>query len=224
MKNVFFILTSGIFGLFPFFTARAQTCAEIVPEPKVEYYTSYGNLYYDFDKSRLEITREAKKYGILEQGLFASGLALADVNWELSINTLSKNAGKETCVIPMIVKFYIGYSSPRIYIDRLLKPGSCEYDVVLRHEQTHQQINKVALDYFVPLFKDAVADIIRSVPPVKIKYLTKAEVNHATDRLTQEYTKKITPLIDIFKKELSIEQGKLDNPENYELENTLCRD
>lgn len=223
MKKIFFILIILISLLATGTPLQAKTCQETIASPTIEFYTSYGKLTYDYSKSQSQITKIAKDYGILEQGLFASGLATSDVNWELSLNTASRYlSSQELCVEPQVIKFYIGFSDPTIYISNRLLPGTCEYEVVLRHEQTHQQINKATLDYFIPLFQQALQKIVTTIPNQKITHLNKQNVNHATQLLSEQYTAKIAPLIDIFKKELATEQGKLDNMDNYDMESLLC--
>lgn len=223
MKKLFNILT--ILGLLsPLSTsARELNCVDIVPTPRVRFYTSYGKLKYDFSKSKSQITNLSRKYDIMEQGLFAAGLALINVNWEVTVNSMSKILrNNKVCVVPVSIDFYLGYSNPVIYIDRNLKPGSCHYNLVMRHEQTHQQINTSALEYFIPLFHQAFEQIIPHISAQEVKHNSESAVNQATLELTRKYSERLSPLVEVFKKELLIEQGKLDNRTNYEFEGTLC--
>ena len=146
MKKLFFILTFCIFlGLGNFVSVAAETdvCATLKAEPEIEFTTSYGKLKYDF--------------GYNEQGLFASGLAVVGVNWEVSLNTISRVVNDtDICVVPTSLNVFIGYQDPTIFISNQLLPGSCEYNVVVRHEQTHHQINTAALEYFIPSLRRSV--------------------------------------------------------------------
>lgn len=222
MKKLFFILTIFSCCLLIKNSASAKNCNDIISVPAIELTTSYGNLKYDFTKNNQQITTIAGQYGIVEKGLFASGLATVNVNWEISINTIGKIYGDyDICVVPTSLNVFIGYTDPIIYISRDIKKDSCEYNVVMRHEQTHQQINKAALDYFLPLFQNAVEKIAEVVKPLHVARLT--DIDTATTELTQIYNQKLAPLIQVFKEELLIEQGKLDNHNNYEHEKNLCR-
>lgn len=221
MKKLFFILTF-IFCL-PILSvpAWAFDCSQIQSMPSIEFSTSYGKLRYDNTKTNQQVTAIAGTYGISEKGLFAAGLATINVNFEISINTLGKIYGENNiCVIPTNINIYIGYSDPVIYISKNIPKNTCKYNVVLRHEQTHQQINKNALEYFLPLFQDAIKRIIPTVKPLSVS--NTEEIDLATTELTQTYNRKITPLIEVFKNELLNEQGKLDNHENYQHEEELC--
>lgn len=222
MKKLFFILT-----IFAFIFATAQpsfagNCNNIKSSPAIEFTTSYGKLKYDNSKNNQQITAIAGRYGIVERGLFASGLATVNVNWEISINTLGKIMGDyDICVVPTSINVHIGFADPTIYISNQLEKNTCEYNVVKRHEQTHQQINKAALDYFLPLFQDAIRKIVANVKPHHVAHIS--EIDDATSKLTKTYNQKIAPLIEVFKNELLIEQGKLDNHNNYQFESKLCK-
>lgn len=223
MKKLFFVLI--ILGFFvPFSTSsRVLSCSDVLPTPQIRFYTSYGKLAYDYSKDQQQITKLANKYGIVEQGLFAAGLAVVNVHWEVAVNNLSRVLdNNKICVVPVSVDFYLGYTNPVIYLDRNLKVGSCHQQVVLRHEQTHQQINTAALEYFIPLFRNAIDEIAAQISAVEINNMSEAEVNQAAIILTNQYSERISPLVEVFKKELLTEQGKLDNHTNYEFEGSLC--
>lgn len=219
MKKLFYILT---FAFFYYPAIAKAVCPDNFPAPEIELYSSYGNLTYIFDKDNQQITELANKFGIMEQGLFAAGLSTINVNMDITLKTIGDIIGEyDFCVYPKTVQLSVYFSSPAIYISNQLEPDTCEYNVVLRHEQTHQQINKNALDYFLPLFRKAAAEISASLPPINVKTLS--DIDKASEQLTQDYQNKLNPLLDLFKQQLLTEQLKLDNQTNYLHENKLCR-
>lgn len=234
MKKLFFILIFSFLLTLNPFKAWAEgsdaenpfevsdPCKQIIPNPQIEFKTSYGKLSYDFSKNLQELTSLGKTYGILEQGLFASGLAVVGVNWEVSLNSISRVVGDyDICVIPTKIDIFIGYQDPIIYMSNELRPNTCNYNVVLRHEQTHHQINKAALEYFIPRLRESISEIIKDVKPLHVD--SSSKIDYATNELTDNYIYKIEPLIENFKQELLKEQGKLDNHSNYQFEGDLCR-
>ena len=224
MKKIFFILTILPFICPSLSRADENRCVQIQIKPEIEYYSSYGKLNYDFSKNHQEVTALAKKHNLLETGMFASGLAIADIQWEVSLGTRGALLStKEACIMPAKIKLFISYTDPVIYIADHLKENSCEHEVVMRHEQTHQQINKTALEYFRPYFFKEIVKIADSIKPRYISKLTQTNVNEATQQLTQDYIDAISPLIEVFKNELKTEHSKLDNLDNYRMENLLCR-
>ncbi len=219
MKKLFFIL---IFCSCLVETAFAYDCSDFPVNPEIEFYSSYGSLNYDLSKTNSEITAIASQYGIMEKGLFASGLATVDVEWEISADTVGRFVSNyNICVVPERIKVYIGFSDPVIYVSKEIRKDKCKTELVIRHEQTHQQINKTALDYFLPLFQHAFYKIVKDVKPVHVANIS--EVDKASAELTREYNVRLSPLIDFFKKEMLKEQHKLDNADNYQYEQQLCR-
>ena len=219
MKKLFFILTTFIFFCSKSFAAD---CSAVNINPTIKVTSSYGKLSYDTSKNIEEITTMAKNFNLVESGLFASGLSTVNVNFDITINTLGQLIGdSEYCVIPTEVTIFIGLDSPTIYVSNNISENSCEHHVILRHEKTHQQINKTTLEYYLPFFKDAALKIIKDIKPIKISDIK--EIEQSTASLTKLYNSKMTKLVDFIKREMIIEQKKLDNPENYHFESTLCK-
>ena len=218
MKKLFFIL---IFCLNFCYVQVLLACSKDNNIPEIHLYSSYGKLTYDNSKNNAQITEIASKYGILEKGVFASGLSTIDINLDIVLKTSGEEqADKNICVYPKNIDLTISFSSPIIYISNKLQPNSCEYNLVLLHEQTHQQINSSALDFFLPMFKIAANEIAKNLKPIKIQ--DKSKVDTASNQLTIEFNKKLTPLLKFFKKQILQEQLKLDNNENYKNESLIC--
>ena len=223
MKKIFFILTFCLY-IFPNRAYGFDYCSNISVHPEVNVYTSYGKLTYDFSLNQMGITEIAMQKGHIESGVFANGLAVGTIEWEINVSAASTTGyNNQICATPKVVNFYIGFKNPKIYISNDLKKGSCMYDLVLRHEQTHQQINIKLLEYFVPLFQQALNKISKEVPAVAIRKNSQAALSEGSKKITKLYSERITPLVNIFKKEMAIEQGNLDNSSNYAFENSLCR-
>lgn len=198
-------------------------CHEIIPAPEIKLSTSYGQLQYDFEHNTKQISKMAAQIGHIERSFFASGLATLSIEAQYTIGTQAyPSKDNEYCVVPEVIQVYVGYVKPRIYISNELEKNSCIYNLVLLHEQTHQRINKTTLDYFLPIFKEYAFKIAQKIKPRKIKDTER--IQKATESITQEFTNEFEKIVKIFKKELAIEQGKLDNSINYSMEDNLCRD
>ena len=224
MKKLFFILTVLLGTSLSVEAAAFNRCAELKPQPRLSFYTSYGKLEYDFSKDQMGITKVGMSYGVLEKGIFANGLATGTVKWEVDVSSEGREGRNgEICAYPVEIKFYLGFADPKIYVSRDLRKGSCMYDLVLRHEQTHQQINVKALEYFIPLFEQALKKISQEIPAEPVGAMNRAALSRGSEKIAEAYSKRIEPLINVFKKELEIEQGKLDNASNYAFENSICR-
>lgn len=221
MKKIVFILIFSCF--FCKFVQAFQPCEDVVAAPKVSFSTSYGQLRYVFSKNTQEISQIAELIGHQERGSFATGLATVRVENEYALGTkaLPLKQKKGYCVVPEVVDVYVGFSNPTIYISNVLSKNTCQYNLVLFHEKTHQRINKATLEYFIPYFKLAATKFASELKPVFIENLS--QIDSVTDNMTQIFTDKFDKLLYLFKKELALEQGKLDNQINYSLEDDLCK-
>lgn len=219
MKKLFFILTLSFF-----FTSPAlcnDDCSSLSVNPDIKIISSYGNLKYDNTKSKEYLTSLAKNQNHMGSNIFVNGLSTADINFDITLKTQTLNINDSIfCIIPNEITIFIGLDSPTIYLSQELKENSCEYNIVLRHEKAHQQINKKTLEYYLPLFKNTSTSIIKNIKPVSAKNIE--DLDLITNDYIQIYNQKLSPLVDFIKNELLNEQQKLDNSDNYKYENSLC--
>lgn len=217
-KKIFFVLT---FVFFINNQAVADDCSGVVVNPTILLTSSFGTLSYNHEKNTAEITDLAHSLNISETGLFAAGLSTVNIDFDIELNTMAQPVGDQAfCIIPTQIKLFLGLGSPTIYIAKELAPNSCQYNLVLHHEQVHQQINQTTLEYYLPLFKQSASKIAQSLTPL---YITNTnEIKPSIKSLTETYNKKLTPLVDYIKKEMLTQQLKLDNTQNYLFESSLC--
>lgn len=220
MKKLFFILTTIIF----FSTdVLADDCSDISVNPVISVSYSFGKLSVDKSKDVNAISEIAKSFNLAEHDTFTRGLATANVKYDISIQTAAHPIGiKQFCIVPANVKILISLENPTIYLANNLQENSCDYNIVLRHEKTHQQINKTALEYYLPIFKASVTNIAKKISAVSVNDMSKIE--EATKNLTESYSNKIAPFVDFIKNEIAKEQAKLDNKANYQYEDNLCQE
>ena len=129
--------------------AAADPCAEFRYKTRLNLTTSYGKLKYNLDYDRRALTRLGQQYGLIEPGMFASGLSLIGIDWSVTLNTVTRVAADDSiCILPMSLDVFVGFQDPTVYIDRALNQESCSYQLVLRHEHQHQQVAIAALEYF----------------------------------------------------------------------------
>lgn len=225
MKNLVIILTFflSLVGIISNLKART-TCNGLEVAPEINISTSFGQLSYDFNHNTQQITElHTQKNVHRESPLFTSGLATLKTNSNFEIGTkvypLDNDNGY--CVVPEVINVFVGYSTPRIYVSNELEPGSCRYNLVLLHERTHHRINIATLKYFLPIFKRAAKEIADKMQPIKIH--SKKQLDKTTDKFLKDFSNQFNKVLDVFKKEVAIEQSKLDNSVNYSMEDKLCR-
>lgn len=220
MKKTF--ITSLILLLIAFNPAFGADCRKGDVTPKINFTTSYGRLTYNFEHNTQSITKMAEGSPFVEKGMYLAGLAPIKINTEYSMRYKGVPLGKnDYCVFPEEINVFVGFHNPEIYVSKDYPKGSCEYNLILRHEQAHQQINKTTLDYFIPYFKKSALKIAADIGAVKVK--NTASMKKVSNKMQDEFTSRFNKIVDLFRRELAIEQGKLDNSINYAAENKICR-
>ena len=191
-------------------------------KPQLRLRSSYGKLTYNFDYDRENLDIMAARNKLTEAGMFTAGLSLVDVDWSVSLNTVSRSINGRICVIPASVDVFIGYRNPVIYISNDIAEGTCTYEVVLRHERQHQQINVSVLDYYLPTLKKGLKERLAVLQTRGANADEDTDV--ITDDMNANYANAIRPLINRFQITLQNEQQRLDNRQNYQYESGLCSD
>lgn len=199
------------------------SCNAINPKPKITFLTSYGQLIHDLSTSQSEIERLAGGSG--EKGFYTIGLATVGINYRIWLKNVSVKVldEKHVCLLPEEIEITLGYKNPLIYVSKEINKKSCRFSQVIRHEQVHQRINILTLEYFLPLFDEAVRNAINEVRAVKVSGTDSASLKAGTHKLNQYYFDRLQPIIEEFEKARIKEQKKLDNLTNYKMEAELCR-
>lgn len=196
------------------------SCNAMNPMPTITLKTSYGELVHDFNMTTQQLTAMGR--GMEKEG-FIEGLATRNVYRLIALKryTVKKLDDTATCILPAEVEVTIAYKNPEIYVSKDLDYQSCRFSVAIRHEQVHQRINKLVLDYFLPLFFDELKVAVRDVKAIKVS--SPAEAEEGAKKLMMYYHKRLDPVFNIYLELLKNEQKKLDNLTNYKMEWDLCK-
>lgn len=228
MKKLFYILIFASCAFFLTDTASAATpdevCRKIVRPPEVTVTVSYGRLKYDTSKNNRSLTRmHIRQYGgNVPAGRQVHGLATYDFNTRISLKIIKNTSNKGiSCVYPGNIELNIEMQNPVIYLSKSLQPGSCLYEIAMRHEQTHQQINIEALEYYLPIIQQRFLEAVKSNPYMS----SSSDINLtlAKEKLNEKYLAAINPILEEMQNEINTEQARLDSIENYDYEAALCR-
>lgn len=198
MKKTWLLLIF-LLCLFPVSKTNAWTYGEFIscdglnPRPKITFKTSYGELVHDLSTPQREI--QSQSLHTPEKGFFTAGLATlktASSIWlkSVEIRKLDKN---HTCIMPKEIEISFMYKDPVIYVSSEYDHNSCQFSLILRHEQTHQRINKLTLEYFLPLIYKTIKKTIKEVRSVKVPSPEHAQ--EGMKLLQKYYTIKLTPII-----------------------------
>ena len=205
-------------------TTAESLCLQKASKPEVTIEVSYGALKYDFSKNNKTLTRmHIRNYGgTVLPGKQVHGLASYDLVTEISFQLQKSSfSNKATCVYPLYVTLKIGVQNPTIYISRNLQKGSCSYQVALRHEQTHQQINAEIFESFLPKIEQTFLNIVSQYALLSSE--ADIDLTQAQKTLQSKYLEALNPVIEEIKSTIKQEQSKLDSIENYNYEESICK-
>lgn len=163
-----------------------------------------------------------RQYGNnIAPGKHVTGMAANDFEWGMELrlqkNSLSDNT---SCVYPAEVTLTLDIKNPTIYIAKDLEAGSCPYNIAMRHEQTHQQINIQVLEHYLPLIQARFIEVIKNDSLISQPF--DINMTLAQETFKRRYLAAIQPLLDEMHAEIAAEQAKLDSTENYDYEQSLC--
>jgi len=228
MKNVFYILIFLSFASFSNAKAdesRDLRCQTFVPKPKVTIKARFEALEYDYSKVSKTLERLHRKDTHSEplKGYDINGLTPYKMETSLSFNLGKKtfNDGV-TCFFPVDVDLTLTLLEPKIYIARHIKKGSCWHKVTLRHEQTHEQINVEAVEYYLPFIKDRFISAVKKYS-IASRPKDDLQIEVVQESLKKKYLDAINPLLEELNDEINKEQKKLDRIEQYDFEQSLCK-
>ncbi len=232
MRKVFFALifmisvTDAVHAANDDTQKYVEECLSVIYDPVVDVTSAYGKLKYNYTKGKEFLRRETEekyKASGLEMPKDFIPIGLTKVrdgfDFSLTVGQIEISHGYK-CVYPEKIETHLGYYVPTIYISKDLEKDSCLYDVALKHEKTHMQIYIEALDYFLPQFKKTADGLFKTVGVKIVEPGQQADI--VAKELNAEYLQKLQQKVENWRKEVEIEQMKLDSAENYVLENKLC--
>ena len=225
MRGFLLIFYAAISALFAD-TAQAadQQCIDVFqgrssyPRVNVQMVPLSTTVQYDRTLDRQQLKQKSQGQIALHSHSVINGLTVGNlrsgIKGNFSVATLTDGS---TCVWPSLVEFQLGYSSMVVYVAREFAPGSCQYDVTLRHEREHVKINDQTLRSHVPAVKnDLVAAIARDFPK---RYRSSGDISRlAISTMKSTFERSVANLV-VDRNSL---HGELDSPESYRYWQSLC--
>lgn len=195
------------------------SCNAINPNPAITFKTSYGKLVHDLSKSQAEVSSLAHSSN--EPGWLTVGFAQAPVVASISSKGTARKIDDDvTCVLPDEIEIFVGYQKPVIYVSKEYREDLCKFSVVIRHEQVHQRINKLTLDYFVPLMDKVLRKAIYEVRGIKVN--SEAQAQEGMALLRSYYLARLTPILEEMAKAQKAEHAKMDSLTSYKMQWDMC--
>ena len=189
------------------------------PEIKVIY--NYGKLKYDTGKSDEELANLYKKVSNETASDKIQGLTyLAPHITTVVVADTKMLDSRKFCFYPKEIEIKMWYE-PTVYIAKSLKVGSCRFNTVVRHEQTHLDLGHHALYMLAKSIKKEMPVILNKVTPL-VENVDTLDGGKSVREMTDKYQEQVKVYFDDFKKNLEKYNKVIDAHENYVAETKLC--
>lgn len=170
-----------------------------------------------FSGKQLEAKRRRAGGAAAQADWHPVGLMGRDLKWEFRVQVQGQRLAKGFCVGLKDAELTIGYDRIDVYVDRRYRPGSCQYDVILEHENQHVRNFQDTLALYLPEIRARLADeAATAVPQVAGSMSTGARyfVNLLRDRPT--------PLIEHMQRDMAAADARLDTADSYPATQARC--
>ena len=165
---------------------------------------------------RAKMIRKSGKRGTV-------GLTIAGLESSINFKTMELRHKNTTCIFVTEVRFVFGYDKQEVLIDKRYAPGTCEYQVIMRHENLHVQFNNSGAERFKPRFKQVIRQEFHRVAPLELSN-RRPKAQQIQQWL---YSLREIPYLDQLRKDVrklqDLHHNRIDSDHNYKRENKLCK-
>lgn len=200
--------------------ARAAECRLPGVQPTVRLNESFGDIRYSNGYSGQQLAakrRRAGAHGGPGADWHPVGLMGRDLQWEFKVKVQGQRLSGGYCVGLAQAEMTIGYDRIRVYIDRRYRPGTCQYKVILEHENQHVRNFKDTLSSYLPVIRRQLAAEAAALPPV-----TARSMNTGARYFVGALRDRLTPLIDRMQADMAEADRRLDTPASYRATQARC--
>lgn len=180
---------------------------------------SIGNLRYHNGLSSTRISRMRGSIGRrLGPNWLPTGLTLTQNHYNLKTESQIYDLGRgRYCAVLKRARLFLGFKDIDVYISNKYPQGSCEYDSILNHENTHVSIFRDTLYKHGSTIERAIRQKSQKIGPV---YLRSA--NGAANKVQKLLDAKIRPLFRRMERDLDVRNARIDTKSNYRREQAMC--
>ena len=114
------------------------------------------------------------------------------------------------CVALAEAKFSVGYDDMTVYISRDYPEGSCEYDVILAHEEEHVRLNREVLKAYERKFKQAIARVLGGKKSIFVHQKGAARAAYV-----KELERQLNPVVAEMATARNRKNGAIDTQDSY---------
>ncbi len=178
-----------------------------VVEPKIAY-------HHDLDLFGLQkVGRTSERP---PAGMIRLGLTDISDSFRAQFETFSLPRSNGICVWLGRVEALLGNQIMNVYVADEYPPDSCEYKVILAHENTHVRFNVETLRDWAPTIQAALVESARR------KFPAIFPSQPGSDDLNRYLLDNMANVFDLMNQDMAKRNATIDTPENYARENAKC--
>lgn len=151
-------VTLGAFGL----AGTAQAACPRVAEPAVSVQVVDPGPRVVTTKSIKQINTMAGSHGLSRPGFKVLGITEIAIDSGVQVKYQGIPVGSSVCVNVVNVDAHFGLKKHFVNVPREYAQGSCEYNVVLRHEMAHVDVNRRTVRKYAEVLKAEVRRELRN--------------------------------------------------------------
>jgi len=206
------LVSFGLFALVTVapFSVWAMACP-VTPKPNVSIQVLDPAASITTHKSLRQINASATGQGLVHKGSRALGTTQSEVEASMNMNFVGQKQirGQQHifCLNTKFVKARFGHRKLIVNLPREYRRGSCQYNVVHRHEMAHVDVNRQGVRKYAAILKSELERELRRIGTLQVKTM---------GRGTQIFEKRLKAVVEAvtkrFNSEIKVLHGKIDAP------------
>lgn len=157
-------------------------------------------------KSLRQINALAGSHGMARKGAIVLGITEIKLRSGVKVHYVGSRSGQFTCVSVSKMEINFGLKQHKVHLPREYRRGSCQFNVVLRHEMAHVDVNRRSVRKYATALKNEMRSVLRRAGPVAASSMIQgqnikaAQVQKVIDENVSRFTEEVTKLHDAIDK------------------------
>jgi len=220
MRPVPIIIVCALFSVDASAQSAGRGCPPYRQAIKLNFTTDSAATAYSNDYNVTGIQSIMRRKGHVIAGMHqrALGITSSEIALSMQAQTAAEPVSGGYCVYLRSVDVKFGFRAMDVFIASEYRPQSCEYRVILDHENQHVAINRNGLWEYAPRLRLALEKHLQTLKP---RLTSDAQVS--TDRKLEDLHDAVGPLLDQMERTLAQRNAVIDNANNYSAIAEMCK-
>lgn len=191
------VFLSALLGWMP---VHAQAACPRVAAPQISVRINDPGARVSSTKSLRQINEMAGSHGLARKGFKVLGITEVKIGSGVKVRYVGAPVGNSTCVSVSKMEINFGLKTHRVHLPREYKRGSCQFNVVLRHEMAHVDVNRRSVRKYAAALKNEMRSVLRRSGAVAASSMTKGQnvkalqVQKVLDDIAARFSAEVTQL------------------------------